>query len=53
MEQGHAIDIRNRAYFRHLYDPDQAEMRRLYEQAKRDHRRHRFDRNAESAGDSR
>jgi len=36
METGHAIDIQNTAYFRHLYDPDQAEMRRLYEQAKRD-----------------
>src|SRR6185369_11743512 len=36
MEQGHAVDIQNTAYFRHLYDPDQSEMRRLYEQAKRD-----------------
>jgi rubrerythrin len=36
METGHAVDIQNTAYFRHLYDPDQSEMRRLYEQAKRD-----------------
>jgi rubrerythrin len=36
MESGHLVDIRNTAYFRHLYDGDQPEMRRLYEQAKRD-----------------
>jgi para-aminobenzoate N-oxygenase AurF len=36
MEAGHQIDIKNTAYFRHLYDGDQPEMRRLYEQAKRD-----------------
>jgi hypothetical protein len=36
MEAGHHIDIKNTAYFRHLYDGDQPEMRRLYEQAKRD-----------------
>ena len=36
MEQGHVIDIQNTAYFRHVYDGDQPEMRRLYEQAKRD-----------------
>jgi rubrerythrin len=36
MEAGHHIDIKNTAYFRHLYDADQPEMRRLYEQAKRD-----------------
>ena len=36
METGHQIDIRNTAYFRHFYDDDQPEMRRLYEQAKRD-----------------
>lgn len=36
MESGHQIDIKNTAYFRHFYDGDQPEMRRLYEQAKRD-----------------
>jgi rubrerythrin len=36
METGHLVDIRNTAYFRHLYAEDQPEMRRLYEQAKRD-----------------
>src|SRR5713226_9673269 len=36
MEAGHHIDIKNTAYFRHLYDGDQPEMRRLYEQAKID-----------------
>jgi P-aminobenzoate N-oxygenase AurF len=36
MESGHRIDIQNTAYFRHVYDGDQPEMRRLYEQAKRD-----------------
>jgi rubrerythrin len=36
MELGHRIDIQNTAYFRHFYDADQPEMRRLYEQAKRD-----------------
>ena len=36
MELGHAIDIQNTAYFRHTYDGDHSEMRRLYEQAKRD-----------------
>ena len=36
MELGHRIDIQNTAYFRHVYDADQPEMRRLYEQAKRD-----------------
>jgi hypothetical protein len=36
MEAGHLIDIKNTAYFRHRYDGDQPEMRRLYEQAKRD-----------------
>jgi hypothetical protein len=36
MEAGHVIDIHNTAYFRHHYDGDHAEMRRLYEQAKRD-----------------
>jgi rubrerythrin len=36
MELGHRIDIQNAAFFRHSYDPDHSEMRRLYEQAKRD-----------------
>jgi rubrerythrin len=36
MESGHLVDIRNSAFFRHFYDGDQPEMRRLYEQAKRD-----------------
>jgi rubrerythrin len=36
MEPGHLVDIRNTAYFRHLYEGDHPEMRRLYEQAKRD-----------------
>jgi hypothetical protein len=36
MEIGHRIDIQNTAYFRHVYDGDHPEMRRLYEQAKRD-----------------
>jgi hypothetical protein len=36
MDTGHAIEIHNTAFFRHVYDGDQAEMRRLYEQAKRD-----------------
>jgi hypothetical protein len=36
MEQGHRVDIRNTAYFRHLYDGEHADMRHLYEQAKRD-----------------
>jgi hypothetical protein len=36
MDDGHLIETRNTAYFRHHYDVDQAEMRRLYEQAKRD-----------------
>jgi rubrerythrin len=36
MEPGHRIDVQNSAYFRHVYEGDQPEMRRLYEQAKRD-----------------
>jgi hypothetical protein len=36
MESGHRIDVQNSAYFRHRYEGDQPEMRRLYEQAKRD-----------------
>jgi rubrerythrin len=35
-DPGHQIEIQNTAYFRHRYDGDHAEMRRLYEQAKRD-----------------
>lgn len=33
---GRVIDIRNTAFVRHGYDGDHPEMRRLYEQAKRD-----------------
>jgi rubrerythrin len=36
MERGHHIDSRNIAYFRHVYDGEQADMRHLYEQAKLD-----------------
>ncbi len=36
MELGHAVDTRNTAYFRHVYAGEHPEMRRLYEQAKRD-----------------
>jgi rubrerythrin len=36
MEHGHRIETRNTAYFRHDYDSDHADMRRLYEQAKID-----------------
>src|ERR1051326_3058113 len=36
MERGHYIDISNTAYFRHDYDGEHADMRRLYEQAKID-----------------
>jgi rubrerythrin len=36
MERGHDVDIRNVAYFRHDYDGEHADMRRLYEQAKLD-----------------
>ena len=36
MERGHQIDIRNIAHFRHVYDSEQPDMRRLYEQAKID-----------------
>ena len=36
METGHQIDIRNTAYFRHLYDSEEFDLRRLYEQAKLD-----------------
>jgi len=36
MQVGHQIDAKNTAFFRHFYDGDQSEMRRLYEQAKRD-----------------
>ena len=33
MERGHHIDINNIAYFRHVYDSEQPDLRRLYEQA--------------------
>src|SRR5690349_2817429 len=36
MGLGHHIDIRNVAYFHHVYDSEQPDMRRLYEQAKID-----------------
>src|SRR6516164_1920787 len=36
MESGHQIETRNTAYFRHDYDSEHADMRRLYEQAKID-----------------
>jgi rubrerythrin len=36
MERGHQIEIHNTAYFRHVYDGEHADMRRLYEQAKID-----------------
>src|SRR5262245_65768182 len=36
MEPGHVVDTQNTAFFPHQYDGDHAEMRRLYEQAKRD-----------------
>ena len=36
MEREHRIDIRNIAHFRHVYDSEQPDMRRLYEQAKID-----------------
>ena len=36
MEQGHHLDIKNIAYFRHEYDGEHADLRRLYEQAKLD-----------------
>src|ERR1051326_6772638 len=36
MESGHYVDIQNIAYFRHGYDSEHADMRRLYEQAKLD-----------------
>ena len=36
MEREHQIDIRNTAHFRHVYDSEQPDMRRLYEQAKID-----------------
>ncbi|MGO8920326.1 MAG: diiron oxygenase [Stellaceae bacterium] len=36
MEKGHQIETRNTAYFRHAYDSDHVDMRRLYEQAKID-----------------
>jgi len=36
MERGHYIETGNTAYFRHDYDGEHADMRRLYEQAKLD-----------------
>jgi len=36
MEYGHQVEARNTAYFRHVYDGEHADMRRLYEQAKLD-----------------
>lgn len=36
MASGHRIETHNTAYFRHDYDSDHADMRRLYEQAKID-----------------
>jgi P-aminobenzoate N-oxygenase AurF len=36
MERGHQIDVRNTAFFRHDYDGEHADLRRLYEQAKLD-----------------
>lgn len=36
MESGHAVETQSTAYFRHHYDGEHADMRRLYEQAKRD-----------------
>ena len=36
MESGHAVSARTETFFRHTYDVDHPEMRRLYEQAKRD-----------------
>ena len=36
MELGHQIETTNTAYFRHGYDCEHADMRRLYEQAKID-----------------
>jgi hypothetical protein len=36
MESEHQIETQNTAYFRHLYDCEHADMRRLYQQAKID-----------------
>jgi rubrerythrin len=36
MEQGHPIETRNTVFFRHVYDDEHTDMRRLYEQAKLD-----------------
>ena len=36
MDRGHAIDTASTAYFRHVYDVENSDMRRLYEQAKLD-----------------
>jgi hypothetical protein len=36
MQTGHQVESRNTAYFRHVYDGEHADLRRLYEQAKLD-----------------
>ncbi len=36
MEQGHGIETTNNVYFRHVYDDEHTDMRRLFEQAKLD-----------------
>src|SRR5260370_22535532 len=36
VERGHSVETQNTAYFRHVYDGEHADMRRLYEQAKLD-----------------
>ncbi len=36
MTNGHQVETRNTAHFRHDYRSDQADLRRLYEQAKVD-----------------
>src|SRR5260370_16181952 len=36
VDNGHQVDTRNTAHFRHDYASDQADLRRLYEQAKND-----------------
>ncbi len=36
MERGHGTESRNTPFLRHVYDGEEADMRRLYEQAKRD-----------------
>src|SRR5260370_38735468 len=36
VENGHQVETRNTAHFRHDYGSDQSDLRRLYEQAKAD-----------------